>query len=345
MAHYLSQKRLLSSSAIPRVPPIDFANCKQIDALIMKVMLLNTMARVDLGHTDVECSGGIIFDSELASVSIAILQVISEARVKSVTTKTRIVLTGIAIGAALLVASPGFAAAPKMQTSELNALKEEVERLRGEIEAMRNDLRQLSQRLAGGGQAQAPRRATVTTGGGVAMGKDNAPLTLVEFSDYQCPFCRRFHEQTLARLKTQYIDTGKVRYVFRDYPLDSIHPQARKASEAAHCAADQDKYWQAHDLLFENQERLQPENLKSYAEKLGLKTDAFNECLDKEKYKQRVQENQDDGVKAGVRGTPAFFLGKSGKDGSVDGLLISGAQPFENFQQEIDRLLAENRAQ
>jgi len=251
----------------------------------------------------------------------------------------------MAIGAALLVASPGFAAAPpKTQTSELSALKQEVERLRGEIEAMRNDLRQLSQRLAGG-QPPAPRRATVTTGGGVAMGRDNAPLTLVEFSDYQCPFCRRFHEQALARLKTQYIDTGKVRYVFRDFPLDSIHPQARKASEAAHCAADQDKYWEAHDVFFENQQQLQPDNLKSYAAKLGLKTEAFNDCLDKEKYKRRVQENQNDGEKAGVRGTPAFFLGKSGKDGSVDGLLISGAQPFENFQQEIERLLAENRTQ
>jgi protein-disulfide isomerase len=249
------------------------------------------------------------------------------------------------MGTLLFITCATFAAQPKPSNSELGALKEEVERLRTEIEAMRNDLRQISQRLAGGGPPPAPRRATVTTGGGAAMGRDNAPLTLVEFSDYQCPFCRRFHEQTLSRLKTQYIDTGKVRYVFRDFPLDSIHPQARKASEAAHCAADQDKYWEAHDVFFENQQQLQPENLKSYAAKLGLKTEAFNDCLDKEKYKRRVQENQNDGEKAGVRGTPAFFLGKSSKDGSVDGVLISGAQPFENFQQEIERLLAENRAQ
>ena len=89
---------------------------------------------------------------------------------------------------------------------------------------------------------------------------------------------------------------------------------------------------------------LQVENLKSYAQKLGFKTAAFNECLDKDKYRARVQENEEDGSKAGVRGTPAFFLGKTGKDGTVDGLLISGARPYEDFQREIDKQLAENRA-
>ena len=98
-------------------------------------------------------------------------------------------------------------------------------------------------------------------------------------------------------------------------------------------------------MLFKNQEALRPENLKSYAQKLGLKTAAFNECLDKDKYAARVQENEDDGMKAGVRGTPAFFLGKSNKDGTVDGSLISGARPFEDFQREIDKQLAENRVQ
>src|SRR5262249_11509903 len=111
--------------------------------------------------------------------------------------------------------------------------------------------------------------------------------------------------------------------------------------EAAHCAQDQGKYWEAHDLFFRNQDRLQPENLKSYAPNLGLNADAFNDCLDKGKYANQVQTNEADGLKAGVQGTPTFVIGKTNKAAPVDGLLIVGAQPYEAFQREIDRLLAE----
>lgn len=259
-------------------------------------------------------------------------------------TKRMRVLGAAIAGAALwlLTFSGEAATAANNEQNEINELKQEIGRLRSEIEGMRQELRQFIQRVAG--EPQPPQHANVTTIRGVALGSRDAPLTLVEFSDYQCPFCRRFFEQTFPRIKTQYIDTGKVRYVFRDFPLDQIHPQARKAAVAAHCAADQGKYWEAHDSFFRNQEALRPEDLKSYAQKLGLKTVAFDDCLDKDKYARLVQENEDDGLKAGVRGTPAFFLGKTGKDGTVDGTLISGARPYEDFQREIDKQLAENRA-
>lgn len=237
----------------------------------------------------------------------------------------------------LFVACAAPAAPPA--PSELGALKEEVQRLRAEIEAMRTELHAISRRL-GTGEPQA-HRANVAVAGGEVLGDAHAPLTLVEFSDYQCPFCRRFHDQTFARLKAQYIDTGKVRYVFRDFPLDSLHPQARAAAEAAHCAGAQGKYWQAHDVWFQNQQHLRPADLKSYARKVGLDVRAFDECFDKKTYAQRVQDNLRDGIKAGVRGTPSFFLGKTGDGASVNGLLITGARPFEDFQQEIDQLLSE----
>lgn len=254
--------------------------------------------------------------------------------VKSITKGIVIAVVGILLGAS------AFAAAPtKSSKSELGALRDEVAQLRGEVEGMRRDLRGLLDRI--GAAAPEPQRATVTIGGGATMGKVDAPLTIVEFSDYECPFCRRFEDQTLPKIRAQYVDTGKLRYVFRDFPLDQIHPQARKAAEAAHCAQDQGKYWEAHDLLFQKQQQLQPDDLKAHAKALGLDVNAFSECLDKEKYAKLVQDNLDDGIKAGVRGTPSFFVGKTTKDGSIDGLLISGARPFDDFKREIDRLLAE----
>lgn len=241
---------------------------------------------------------------------------------------------------AILTSSSALATQGKGPKSEIGALKEEISQLRSEIEAMRNELRVLSQRIV---QQPPARRVSVSTKAGVPLGNETAPVTLVEFSDYQCPFCRRFNEQTLSKIKAQYIETGKVRYVFRDFPLDSIHPQARKASQAALCAGDQGKYWEAHHLLFQNQQRLKNDDLKSYAQQLGLNTETFNECLDKDKHASRIQENVADAIRAGVRGTPAFVLGRTGRDGVIDGLFISGAKPFEEFQQEIERLLADKQ--
>jgi protein-disulfide isomerase len=161
-------------------------------------------------------------------------------------------------------------------------------------------------------------------------GNKNAPVTIIEFSDFQCPFCERFYAQTLPLIDQNYIKTGKVKLVFRDFPLASIHQHAQKSAEAAECADEQGKFWEYHNKLFENQQALDSSSLKSYAKDLGLNTAKFNECLDSGKMASEVQKDLSDGQSYGVRGTPAFF---------VNGQLISGAQPYDNFKQVIDAAL------
>jgi protein-disulfide isomerase len=239
---------------------------------------------------------------------------------------------------------PAFAQSEAASKAELRALKGDLEQIRTELDEVKKELkliRQFLQRRAA--QPNKPRRviANVSISGNPITGKNDAPVTLIEFSDYQCPFCSRFFRTTLPTLKTEYIETGKLRYAFRDFPLDQIHPQARKAAEAAHCAGEQGKYWEMHDLLFQNQKALEVEKLKAYAKTLNLDATAFNACLDSGKYRAEVEKDLKDGVNAGVRGTPAFFVGKTRPDDTIEGVMISGAHPFPVFQQEIERLLQE----
>jgi protein-disulfide isomerase len=182
-------------------------------------------------------------------------------------------------------------------------------------------------------------KSKVSVGDGPSLGQSDAPVTLVEFSDYQCPFCGRFFKQTFTALKTDYIDTGKLRYVFRDFPLDTPHPQARKAAEATHCAGAQGHYWAMHDILFNNQNAFQVDNLKAFARDLGLDTDAFNTCLDQGTYAEAVNQHQAAGTQAGITGTPGFFIGKTSAEGTIEATVIKGAQPITAFRQVIDGLL------
>ena len=162
---------------------------------------------------------------------------------------------------------------------------------------------------------------------GPAKGPSAAPVTIVEFSDFQCPFCSKAEETVTKVLKTY---DGKVRVVFRDFPLP-FHPQAQKAAEAAHCAGDQGKYWEMHEKLFANQKALEPPALKGYAKDLGLDQGKFDRCLDSGDKAKVVDSNRKAGEKVGVTGTPAFF---------VNGYQLSGAQPFEEFKSIIDSELA-----
>src|SRR5262249_17984609 len=140
------------------------------------------------------------------------------------------------------------------------------------------------QRLVQDVSTSAANRVHTSVTDAPALGQADAPVTLVEFSDYQCPYCRMFFSDTFPTLRREYIDTGKVRYVFRDYPLAQMHPQARKAAEAAHCAGEQGKYWEMHDLLFQNQQALALPQLSEYARNLGLDGASFDACLQSEKY-------------------------------------------------------------
>ncbi len=157
-------------------------------------------------------------------------------------------------------------------------------------------------------------------------GEEDAPVTIIEWSDFECPFCARFYRETLSSIEEQYIKTGKVKLVYRDFPL-SFHANAQKAAEAAECAGEQKKYWEMHDLLFENGVQGGVAGFKQYAKQLGLNTAKFNECLDSGKMASEVRKDMADGTAAGIQGTPGFL---------VNGKLVSGAQPFSVFQQVIE---------
>lgn len=159
------------------------------------------------------------------------------------------------------------------------------------------------------------------------LGSASAPVTLVEFSDFQCPFCQRV-EPTMKEIREKYGD--KVRIVWKDFPLTQIHPQAFKAGEAAHCAGDQGKFWEYHDRLFANQQALQPADLKAHAAAVGLNAATFDACLDSSKHAERVRDGVADGSRLGVNSTPTTY---------VNGRLLSGALPIEAFTAVIDEEL------
>ena len=178
-------------------------------------------------------------------------------------------------------------------------------------------------------QIQQPVIAEVSEDDDPVEGDPNAPVTIIEFSDFQCPYCGKFYKETLPQITETYIETGKVKLVFRDFPLN-FHQYAQKASEAAECADEQGKFWEYHNILFENQDALTIDDLKQYASDLNLDTEQFNECLDSGKYEEEVKSDMEDGSSYGVSGTPAFF---------INGQLLSGAQPFSAFQSVIEQEL------
>ncbi len=168
------------------------------------------------------------------------------------------------------------------------------------------------------------------TGDDPMKGSADAPVTIIEYSDFQCPFCARFWSQTLPQIQEEYIDTGKVKLIYKDFPL-GFHENAQKAGEAAECADDQGMFWEYHDMIYENQISLSVSSLKTWAKELGLDTSEFNDCLDSGKYTDEVKEDFKEGQAAGVSGTPAFF---------INGRSLVGAQPFSAFQQIIEEELS-----
>lgn len=171
-----------------------------------------------------------------------------------------------------------------------------------------------------------PKQIQVSLGNGPQEGLANAPVTIVQFSDYQCPFCEKFNTETFPQIDEQYIKTGKVKFVYRDFPLD-FHEFAQKAAESARCAFEQNKFFEYHDIIFKNQSAIAISNLKQYAKDLGLDTAKFNTCLDSGKTAVDVKKDLADGASYGVTGTPTFF---------INGWILVGAQPFSTFEQAIE---------
>jgi protein-disulfide isomerase len=247
--------------------------------------------------------------------------------------------SALMVVASLTALLPGAASLAETGSSDTTVLRQELDAVKVDLETIKKQLGEIQQQLA---QRQAPAGpVTMTVGDGPALGSAEAPITIVEFSDYQCPFCKKHFTSTLSAIRTNYIDTGKVRYLFRDFPLDSIHPYARKAAEAAHCAGDQGKFWDMHDTMFQNQSALMPDNLKGFARELQLDLEAFNACLDEGKYAKKVEADVTAGSAIGVTGTPKFFIGKPKPDGTMVATVMKGAQPASAFSQVIDRLLEE----
>ena len=226
---------------------------------------------------------------------------------------------------------------------DLSELRKEVEALKQGQLQMQRDLQEINALLRRRQSAvvDVP-NVVLPIDGYPSKGSQSAKLVLVEFTDYQCPFCGRHFQQTSPQIDRDYVNTGRVRHVLRDFPLESIHKDAFKAAEAAHCAGDQGQYWQMHDQLFNSQNALAADNLAAYAGALNLDVPSFKRCLDSDKYAGKIRQDLADAQKVGVQATPSFLLGLAEPGGSTVKVVkaIAGAHPYPVFKEAIDSLLA-----
>lgn len=260
-------------------------------------------------------------------------------------------------------AQPRNPSDPLSQTeTEINLLKIEMQRLRSDIELMKGHVgrvvQYLQQRDAPGGTPQAgvpapaqvpppaaaafnPAKANVSIAGAPTIGRLDAPVTIVEFSDFECQFCQRFFKTILPEIKRDYVDSGKVRYVFLDFPLEQIHFKARKAAEAAQCAAEQGKFWEMHEILFSQDGNLDLRQYGAYAKKLNLEAFAFELCLASGKQSVKIDRSLASGTSVGITATPSFIIARTERGDLINGgNIITGAQPYEQFRRAIEQALA-----
>jgi len=223
--------------------------------------------------------------------------------------------------------------------NQTQGLQQQLAEQKEILEKIQSDVEVIKKAVDEARRPQQARERPVSIDDDFIKGRSDAKITIIEFSDFQCPFCARFYQETLPFIDREYIQTGKARLVYRDFPLDTIHKDAQKAAEAAQCAGEQGKFWEMHDKLFENQKALGPNHLKRYAKEIGLPMTSFNECLDSGKYAKEVQKDLRDGQEAGVSGTPSFFIGFTGPDKTIQGFPLRGAVPYSTFKQTLDRLL------
>jgi protein-disulfide isomerase len=222
--------------------------------------------------------------------------------------------------------------------------REEFEALKAEIETLKQQLQELTRAAQARGSAapEAFKGALVTVDASASHGRPDARVTIVEFSDYQCVFCGRHSRDTFPQIDREYIQTGRLRYVVRDFPIESIHPQALKAHEAAHCAGEQGKHWAMHEKLFSNQRAMSASDLTAHAQSLGLEMPRFEKCLAGGQYAAKIRRSFEEGQRLGIRGTPTFFIGLTEANTSTIKATrrIIGAQPYAAFKAAIDELLS-----
>jgi protein-disulfide isomerase len=227
--------------------------------------------------------------------------------------------------------------------AELSSVKSEVKKQGKEITSAVEEIKKVrTSRRATTSPPEESREVRVSIDDDPIKGDPKAPITIIEFSDYQCPFCRRFHQETLPLLESEYISKGKVRYVFRDYPL-AFHKHAVSAAIAANCAGEQGKYWEINEFLFKNPDKLDTSTILSSAKDLGLNYEEFEKCINEKRYESEINKDFEDGRRYGVRGTPSFFIGKTEEGKEITGSYVRGAQQYQVFKTQIDKLLGEDK--
>jgi protein-disulfide isomerase len=248
------------------------------------------------------------------------------------------VVAGAAL-AALSWVGPGAA----QSGPELDDLRRELDALKQGQAAILKELQDLRTLILGAARpARAPRAdAVVGVEGARFLGDPRAPVTLVEFSDYQCPFCARHARETMPLIDREFVKTGRVKYVVLDFPITGLHPEAFRGHEAARCAGDQGKFWPMHGRLFQHQQSMQPADLEAHARALGLDLAAFRQCLASDRHGAAIRRNLEEGQKAGITGTPTFVFGVTdAKEARVRvSRTLTGAQPYDRFKEAIESLL------
>jgi protein-disulfide isomerase len=246
----------------------------------------------------------------------------------------------LAIGATL---GAVVAAQTAGESSDVAALRKEIEALKARQQALEQQVGQL---LAALNQARdpQPQNVAINVANAPFKGKPDAKVTMIEFSDFQCPFCGRHVRETMPLVDREYIQTGKVRYVFRDFPIDSLHPQAAKGHEAVNCAGEQGRYWEMWERLFANPRQMSPPELVEHGRAVGVDPVRLKQCLDSGKYTAAVNASVQEAVNLGATGTPIIFLGltEPGSNTVKAVRVIRGAYPFERFKQVIDSLLTQS---
>ena len=243
----------------------------------------------------------------------------------------------------LLACGSSSAQAPRDADSlrkEIDTLKAQQAEMQKSLEEIREFLRQVT-----GGRFGAPSlvNSSFDLSGAPSNGQDSAPLTIVEISDYHCPFCRRHVQQTQPKLYEEYVKPGKARHVFIHYPIAQLHPDAQKSHEAAMCAGDQGKFWDLHTKLFESPAKT-VEQLTGMAQNLGLDMAAFRQCLESGRHADEVKASVERVQQLNINGTPMFLIGKTpaGSQSMTVSKVIEGAQPYEAFKKAIDEVAAGN---
>jgi protein-disulfide isomerase len=222
---------------------------------------------------------------------------------------------------------------------EIDDLKEGQRQIQEQIKELKGD--QPLKRVAPA-KSQTPFDIDIDKSSLEHKGNERARVAIIEFSDFQCSYCLSYVTQTLPQLDKDYIRSGKVKYFFRNLPLTSAHPNAFRAAEAAHCAAEQGKFWEAHDRFFANQDTLNPSDWLPHARALGLDVAKFDECLRSGKFDEGIKKDIDEAQSLGIEGTPAFLIGVMAPNGQTVSVrrVMLGAEPYDSFKQALDELLS-----